>query len=141
MIHNKIHFISPGTPQPSIAPYSWESWPKTPFIAFHLLKNIRKTSLISSISPTLSFPNTNTNPLHLSVLVPVEDAASLREMAEYFSAAAAADGSREEMAPSNRPVTVIVYQNGDQVNFFRVVDRDATASPTAESLRWVDNDK
>ena len=65
----------------------------------------------------------------------MEDAASLREMAEYFSAAAAADSSREEMAPSNRPVTVIVYQNGDQVNFFRVVDRDTATSPTAESLR------
>ena len=76
----------------------------------------------------------------ICVAVPVEDAASLREMAEYFSAAAAAEsGGREEMAhTSNRPVTVIVYQNGDQVNFFRVVDRDSSAaSPTAESLRYV----
>ena len=64
--------------------------------------------------------------------VPVEDP-TLREMAEYFS-----DANREELmekVPGNRPVTVIVYHNGDQLNFFRVVDRDS-ASPLSDSIRY-----
>ena len=73
-------------------------------------------------------------PLTYYIPVPVEDA-SLREMAEYFS-----EANREELLDKlpggNRPVTVIVYHNGDQLNFFRVVDREAQ-SPMSESLRWV----
>lgn len=58
------------------------------------------------------------------------DEPSIYEMAEYFS-----EASRDEPTDklSNRPVTVIVYHNGDQLNFFRVVDRDST-SPMSESL-------
>ena len=57
---------------------------------------------------------------------------SLREMAEYLS-----EANREELdkAPG-RPVTVIVYQNGESINLFRVVDRDSL-SPGQDSLRLV----
>ncbi|KAM6415446.1 AN1-type zinc finger protein 4 [Rhynochetos jubatus] len=62
--------------------------------------------------------------------VPVED--PIREMAEYL------DPSREEIwekGPSNRQVTFLVYREGDQLNFFRVVDRgDGTLTPLSESL-------
>ena len=58
---------------------------------------------------------------------------SLRDMAEYLT-----EASRDELTDkvSNRPVTVIVYHNGDQFNFFRVVDRES-ASPLSESIRSV----
>ncbi|KAM9379726.1 AN1-type zinc finger protein 4 [Phaethornis superciliosus] len=62
--------------------------------------------------------------------VPVED--PIREMAEYM------DPSREELwekGPSNKQVTFLVYREGDQLNFFRVVDRgDGTLTPLSESL-------
>ncbi|NXK25080.1 ZFAN4 protein, partial [Arenaria interpres] len=62
--------------------------------------------------------------------VPVED--PIREMAEYM------DPSRDEIwekAPSNKQVTFLVYREGDQLNFFRVVDRgDGTLTPLSESL-------
>ncbi|ELU10002.1 hypothetical protein CAPTEDRAFT_103555 [Capitella teleta] len=66
--------------------------------------------------------------------IPVDDP-TLRDMAEYYFL----DGNREEFLekiPGNRPMTVIVYHNGDQLNFFRVVDRDST-SPLSGSLRLV----
>ncbi|XP_071106630.1 AN1-type zinc finger protein 4-like [Haliotis cracherodii] len=63
--------------------------------------------------------------------VPVEDTA-LREMAEYMEA------NREEILdklPGNRHVTLLVFREGDQLNFFRVVDRgDGTLTPLSESL-------
>ncbi|KFU91650.1 AN1-type zinc finger protein 4 [Chaetura pelagica] len=63
--------------------------------------------------------------------VPVED--PIREMAEYMHP------SREEIwekGPSNKQVTFLVYREGDQLNFFRVVDRgDGTLTPLSESLR------
>ncbi|CAM4580751.1 unnamed protein product [Lepidochelys olivacea] len=62
--------------------------------------------------------------------VPVED--PIREMAEYM------DPSRDEVwekGPSNKQVTFLVYREGDQLNFFRVVDRgDGTLTPLSESL-------
>jgi AN1-type zinc finger and ubiquitin domain-containing protein 1 len=60
------------------------------------------------------------------------DEPSIREMAEYLS-----EAGKEELVDkvSNRPVTVIVYHNGDQLNFFRVVDREST-SPLSGSLRY-----
>ncbi|XP_062435550.1 AN1-type zinc finger protein 4 isoform X2 [Rhea pennata] len=62
--------------------------------------------------------------------VPVED--SIREMAEYM------DPSRDEIwekGPTNKQVTFLVYREGDQLNFFRVVDRgDGTLTPLSESL-------
>ena len=72
-------------------------------------------------------------------LVPIEEPL-LRDCSDYLS-----DVNREEIydklagagtAGAPRPLTVIVYQNGDQINLFRIVDRDAT-SPLSESLRYV----
>jgi len=64
-------------------------------------------------------------------VVPVED--PIREMAEYV------DPSRDEIwerGPSNKEVTFLVYREGDQLNFFRVVDRgDGTLTPLSESMR------
>ncbi|XP_027702119.1 AN1-type zinc finger protein 4 isoform X1 [Vombatus ursinus] len=63
--------------------------------------------------------------------VPVED--PLREMAEYT------DSSRDEVwekSSCNKQVTFLVYREGDQLNFFRVVDRGyGTLTPLSESLR------
>nr|XP_033798236.1 AN1-type zinc finger protein 4 isoform X1 [Geotrypetes seraphini] len=62
--------------------------------------------------------------------VPVED--PMREMTEYM------DPSRSDLwekVPSNKQVTFLVYREGDQLNFFRVVDRgDGTLTPLSESL-------
>ncbi|XP_053927774.1 AN1-type zinc finger protein 4 isoform X2 [Cuculus canorus] len=62
--------------------------------------------------------------------VPVED--PIREMAEYM------DPIRDEIwekGSSNKQVTFLVYREGDQLNFFRVVDRgDGTLTPLSESL-------
>lgn len=63
--------------------------------------------------------------------VPLED--PLKDMAEYM------DSSRDEVwekTSCNKQVTLLVYQEGDQLNFFRVVDRgDGTLTPLSESLR------
>merc|ERR1712136_484560 len=64
---------------------------------------------------------------------------SLREMADYM------ESNREELfdkltpppsgGSSNKQVTLLVYRDGDQLNFFRVVDRgDGTLTPFTESL-------
>ncbi|XP_012578871.1 PREDICTED: AN1-type zinc finger protein 4 isoform X2 [Condylura cristata] len=62
--------------------------------------------------------------------VPMED--PLREMAEYM------DSNRDEVwekTSCNKQVTFLVYREGDQLNFFRVVDRgDGTLTPLSESL-------
>ncbi|NXT84225.1 ZFAN4 protein, partial [Zapornia atra] len=64
--------------------------------------------------------------------VPVED--TIREMAGNM------DPSRDEACengPSNRQVAFLVFQEGDQVHFLRVVDReDGTLTPSSESLRY-----
>ncbi|PVD38525.1 hypothetical protein C0Q70_01141 [Pomacea canaliculata] len=63
--------------------------------------------------------------------IPVEDTA-LREMAEYMEA------NKDEILdklPDNRNVTLLVFREGDQLNFFRVVDRgDGTLTPLSETL-------
>nr|XP_044993114.1 AN1-type zinc finger protein 4 [Jaculus jaculus] len=62
--------------------------------------------------------------------VPVED--PFGELAEYV------DPTQEEVwekASCNKQVTFLVYREGDQLNFFRVVDRgDGTLTPLSESL-------
>ncbi|XP_078055833.1 AN1-type zinc finger protein 4 isoform X2 [Mustelus asterias] len=62
--------------------------------------------------------------------VPMED--PTRDMAEYM------ETSRDDIwdkIPSNKQVTFLVYREGDQLNFFRVVDRgDGTLTPLSESL-------
>ncbi|XP_052575401.1 WASH complex subunit 2 isoform X9 [Peromyscus californicus insignis] len=67
----------------------------------------------------------------------VED--PLRELAEYM------DSSRDEVwekTSCNKQVTFLVYREGDQLNFFRVVDRgDGTLTPLSESLRMWKSDE
>lgn len=63
--------------------------------------------------------------------IPVEDSA-LREMAEYMEA------NREEILdklPGNSNVTLLVFREGDKLNFFRVVDPrpDGSLTPLSES--------
>ncbi|XP_063817566.1 AN1-type zinc finger protein 4 [Pseudophryne corroboree] len=62
--------------------------------------------------------------------VPLED--PIREIAEYM------DPVQDELwekTSSNKQVTFLVYREGDQLNFFRVVDRgDGTLTPLSESL-------
>ncbi|XP_056386380.1 AN1-type zinc finger protein 4 isoform X2 [Hyla sarda] len=62
--------------------------------------------------------------------VPLDD--PVRDIAEYM------DPVQDEMwekPPSNKQVTFLVYREGDQLNFFRVVDRgDGTLTPLSESL-------
>lgn len=53
------------------------------------------------------------------------------------------DGTKEEgceKSLSNKQVTFVVYREGDQLNFFRVVDRgDGTLTPLSESLKYGHN--
>ncbi|XP_035610520.1 AN1-type zinc finger protein 4-like isoform X2 [Oncorhynchus keta] len=63
--------------------------------------------------------------------VPVED--PLKDMVEVM------EGGREEgwdkSLPGSKQVTFLVYREGDQLSFFRVVDRgDGTLTPVSESL-------
>ncbi|XP_064638407.1 AN1-type zinc finger protein 4-like [Lineus longissimus] len=63
--------------------------------------------------------------------IPMEDPA-LREMAEYMEANR---DSLFDKLPGNRQVTLLVFREGDQLNFFRVVDKgDGTLTPLSESL-------
>lgn len=62
----------------------------------------------------------------------MEDSA-LREMAEYMEA------NREEILdklPGNSNVTLLVFREGDKLNFFRVVDPrpDGSLTPLSESM-------
>ena len=62
--------------------------------------------------------------------VPVEDSA-LREMAEYMEA------NRDEILdklPGTSNVTLLVFREGDKLNFFRVVDPRPDGSPTPEAM-------
>lgn len=49
------------------------------------------------------------------------------------------DNNKEEgweKSLANKQVTFVVYREGDQLNFFRVVDRgDGTLTPLSESIR------
>ncbi|KAJ8013808.1 hypothetical protein DPEC_G00033630 [Dallia pectoralis] len=63
--------------------------------------------------------------------VSVED--PVKEMAELMEAGR--EEGWEKSLPSNKQVTFLVYRKGDQLNFFRVVDRgDGTLTPVSESL-------
>nr|XP_060625295.1 AN1-type zinc finger protein 4 isoform X1 [Anolis sagrei ordinatus] len=62
--------------------------------------------------------------------VPVAD--PIREITEYM------DPSQDDLwekIPSNNHATFLVYREGDQLNFFRIIDRgDGTLTPISESL-------
>lgn len=64
--------------------------------------------------------------------IPVEDP-TLREMAEYMEVNR--DEIWDKLPKDNRQVTLLVFRDGDQLNFFRVVDRgDGTLTPLSDSL-------
>ncbi|XP_053547861.1 AN1-type zinc finger protein 4 isoform X2 [Bombina bombina] len=55
----------------------------------------------------------------------------IREIAEYM------DSYRDDLREkaSDKQVTFLVYREGDQLNFFRIVDKDGSLTPLSESLR------
>ncbi len=63
------------------------------------------------------------------------DDPALREMTDYMESNR--DEILDKLPGNNRQVTLLVYREGDQLNFFRVVDRgDGTLTPLSESLRY-----
>lgn len=71
--------------------------------------------------------------MFLFLVVPLED--PIKEIADYMGPCR---DDVWEKVPSSKHVTFLVYQEGDQLNFFRVVDRgDGTLTPLSESLRYV----
>ena len=64
--------------------------------------------------------------------VPVDDC-TIMEMAEYMEA------NKDDILdrlPENSNITLLVFRDGDQLSFFRVVDRgDGTLTPLSESMR------
>lgn len=65
------------------------------------------------------------------ITVPIEDSSLM----EYMESAAP-DDLYDKLPGSSRQVTLLVFREGDQLNFFRVVDRgDGTLTPLSESLR------
>lgn len=61
--------------------------------------------------------------------VPIEDSS----LVEYMEST---PYDLAEKLPGGRQVTLLVFREGDQLNFFRVVDRgDGTLTPLSESLR------
>lgn len=62
--------------------------------------------------------------------VPLED--PIRELAEFVDPV---QDEMQEKLSSNKQVTFLVYRDGDQMNFFRVVDkRNGALTPLSESL-------
>nr|DBA15282.1 TPA: hypothetical protein GDO54_004515 [Pyxicephalus adspersus] len=62
--------------------------------------------------------------------VPLED--PIRELSEFVDPV---QDEMQEKHSSNKQVTFLVYRDGDQMNFFRVVDkRNGTLTPLSESL-------
>jgi len=58
---------------------------------------------------------------------------SLEEMAEYMEANR--NEILDKLMKDNRQVTLLVFRDGDQLNFFRVYDRgDGTLTPMSESV-------
>jgi len=64
--------------------------------------------------------------------VPMEDSNSFREMTEFMEAT---HDDLLEQLPGNGQVTLLVFREGDHINFFRVVDRgDGTLTPLSENI-------
>ena len=68
--------------------------------------------------------------------VPIEDN-FIRDMSEYIeNSQDDYDISNDVLSPSNKNVTFLVLRDGDQFNFFQVIDRgDGTLSPLSGSMR------
>ncbi len=66
--------------------------------------------------------------------VPVEDS-FIRDMSEYIESSQDDYGISNDLS-SNKNVTFLVLRDGDQFNFFQVIDRgDGTLSPLSGSMR------
>lgn len=64
--------------------------------------------------------------------IPMEDSSSFREMTEFMEAT---HDDLLEQLPGNGQVTLLVFREGDHINFFRVVDRgDGTLTPLSENI-------
>ena len=69
--------------------------------------------------------------------VPIEDSL-IRDMSEYIENGREeyGGGGSDSMPSSNKNVTFLVLRDGDQYNFFQVIDRgDGTLSPLSGSMR------
>jgi AN1-type zinc finger and ubiquitin domain-containing protein 1 len=68
--------------------------------------------------------------------VPIEDSL-IRDMSEYIESSRDDYGLGNDLLPSsNKNVTFLVLRDGDQFNFFQVIDRgDGTLSPLSGSMR------
>lgn len=69
--------------------------------------------------------------------VPIEDSL-IRDMSEYIESSRDDYGIGSDSLPSssNKNVTFLVLRDGDQFNFFQVIDRgDGTLSPLSGSMR------
>jgi AN1-type zinc finger and ubiquitin domain-containing protein 1 len=67
--------------------------------------------------------------------VPIEDS-FIRDMSEYIESSRDDYGLGNNDLSSNKNVTFLVLRDGDQFNFFQVIDRgDGTLSPLSGSLR------
>lgn len=68
--------------------------------------------------------------------VPIEDS-FIRDMSEYIESSQDDYPSANDLLPSsNKNVTFLVLRDGDQFNFFQVIDRgDGTLSPLSGSVR------
>jgi len=64
--------------------------------------------------------------------IPMEDSNSFREMTEFMEAT---HDDLLDQLPGNGQVTLLVFREGDHINFFRVVDRgDGTLTPLSENI-------
>jgi AN1-type zinc finger and ubiquitin domain-containing protein 1 len=72
--------------------------------------------------------------------VPMEDS-FIRDMSEYIESSRDDCAISSDLLPSsNKNVTFLVLRDGDQFNFFQVIDRgDGTLSPLSGSLRYFKN--
>ncbi len=70
--------------------------------------------------------------------VPIEDS-FIRDMSEYIESSRDDCTITSDLLPSsNKNVTFLVLRDGDQFNFFQVIDRgDGTLSPLSGSMRYV----
>ena len=68
--------------------------------------------------------------------VPIEDS-FIRDMSEYIESRDDCTLSSDLLPSSNKNVTFLVLRDGDQFNFFQVIDRgDGTVSPLSGSMRF-----
>jgi AN1-type zinc finger and ubiquitin domain-containing protein 1 len=70
--------------------------------------------------------------------VPIEDS-FIRDVSEYIESSRDDYAINSDLLPSsNKNVTFLVLRDGDQFNFFQVIDRgDGTLSPLSGSMRYV----